>query len=315
MNIARIRCWKVLGLSVLFLALPCWASAQTTFNRIVVFGTSLSDPGNAFVLTGEQSTPPYNTLDSLLIPSAPYAKGGHHFSNGATWIEQFARRLGFSTYVQPAFKGESTKAANYAISGARARNVAGSASLSAEVNAFLQDCGNAAPSDALYVIEFGGNDIRDALANHDPSIIRCALSAIVDNIHNLYSKGARKFFIWNVPNLRWAPAVRMLGPVVGTYAEMLSQGFNMGLSTVLDELSSLPGIEIVTFDAYGILNDLVSDPEAFGLRVVDRACIAPNNPPFECKAPDEFLFWDGIHPTKAVHAILAQDAALALAQQ
>ncbi|MBN1571155.1 MAG: SGNH/GDSL hydrolase family protein [Acidobacteria bacterium] len=315
MKSLRVNSWKVIGLSVLFLALPGLAIAQTAYNGIVVFGTSLSDPGNVFALTGEQSTPPYDTLDPLIIPSAPYAKGGHHFSNGATWVEQLARSLGLTAYANPAFKGGSPKASNYAIGGARARTVAGSASLSSEVNAFLQDFGNAAPSDALYVIEFGGNDIRDALANGDPTILNIALSAIGSNIQTLYNAGARNFFVWNAPNLKLTPAVQMLGPIAGMYAEMFSQGFNAGLGSVLSGLSSLPDITIMSFDAYGILNGLVSDPEAFGLSVVDAACVKPNDPPFECKAPDGFLFWDGIHPTKAVHAILAQNAALVLAQQ
>ena len=56
-------------------------------------GDSLSDPGNAFALTGEQSVPPYDTLDPFLVPSAPYARGGHHLSNGATWVEQLGKTL------------------------------------------------------------------------------------------------------------------------------------------------------------------------------------------------------------------------------
>jgi len=315
MNTERVTGWKVISLSVLLLALPGWAAAQTTFSRIVVFGTSLSDPGNVFALTGMQSTPPYGTLDPLLIPGAPYAKGGHHFSNGATWIEQFARPLGLAADVLPVFRGGNAKAANYAVGGARARNTAVNADLSAEVNAFLLDFGNVAPSDALYVIEFGGNDIRDALVNNDPTIINSALTAIGSNIQVLYAAGARKFLVWNAPNLKLTPAVQMLGPVIGTYAEMLSQAFNTGLITVLNGLAPLPGIKIVQFDAYRILNDIVSDPQAFGLSEVNAACVTPNDPPFECKVPDDFLFWDGIHPTKVVHAILAQDAALALAQE
>lgn len=101
--------WTAAGLLAMAMAAPMGATAQTTFSRIVVFGDSLSDPGNAFVLRSALSTPPYDTLDPLLIPDSPYAKGGHHFSNGATWIEQFARPLGLAGNVRPAFQGQAPR--------------------------------------------------------------------------------------------------------------------------------------------------------------------------------------------------------------
>ena len=57
----------------LVLAAPGWAAAQSRFSGLVVFGTSLSDPGNAFALTGEAGKPPDFNLNPLLIPSTPYA--------------------------------------------------------------------------------------------------------------------------------------------------------------------------------------------------------------------------------------------------
>src|SRR5881296_3085650 len=98
---AIARSWLVLA--VLFAA-PGWVAAQSRFSGIVVFGTSLSDAGNAFALLGDANTPPDFMLNPLLIPSAPYARGGHHFSNGATWVEQLAKALGLKRSAGPALR-------------------------------------------------------------------------------------------------------------------------------------------------------------------------------------------------------------------
>ncbi len=129
------------------------AAAETQFDRIVVFGTSLSDSGNAFALRGNTPVPPDYLVDPFLVPSAPYARGGHHFSNGATWVEQFARPLGLAGSVKPAFMSSSTGAANYAVGGARAHDDGVNLNLPAQVEAFLQDSGGVASASGLYVIE------------------------------------------------------------------------------------------------------------------------------------------------------------------
>jgi hypothetical protein len=82
MKSASTKRWTIVNLLAFVLLAPNWAVAQITFEKIVVFGTRLSDPGNAFALTGQASTPPYDALDRFLIPDAPYAKGGHHFKLG-----------------------------------------------------------------------------------------------------------------------------------------------------------------------------------------------------------------------------------------
>jgi phospholipase/lecithinase/hemolysin len=62
-----------------------------------------------------------------------------------------------------------------------------------------------------------------------------------------------------------------------------------------------------------MLTDIVASPTAFGLMNVTMACITPGVAPFVCRNPDSYLFWDGIHPTRAVHEILAEHAAELLA--
>ncbi|OGW45052.1 MAG: GDSL family lipase [Nitrospirae bacterium GWC2_57_9] len=310
----------------LLLSLPPAASAEGTFSRIVVFGTSLSDPGNAFAIWHEKSTPPYDTLDQFAIPDHPYAKSGLHYTNGATWIEQFSRPLGLAGSVRPAFAARGGEASNYAVGRARAREDAGTAgfiNLPAQVSAFLSDHSGTAPADALYVVEIGSNDLKDALesfaAGRDGgAIIADALSSIGGNLERLYASGARRFLVWNVPDIGLTPALRTLdkaAPGVAQSATLLSAAFNANLDMLLGYLQRLPGIEIVRLDAKRILSDLARDPAAFGLVVADAACVTPNVPPFECREPDAYLFWDGIHPTRAVHGMIAQNAAVGLSRR
>jgi len=295
---------------------PVMAGALT-FDRMVVFGTSLSDPGNAYALTGLVSKPPYDTLDNLLVPDAAYARGGHHFSNGATWVEQYARSIGLAGSTRPAFRTADGLAANYAVGGARAREDGLNMNLASQVQAFLADFPEV-PANALYVVEMGSNDIRDALLADPDSVLEGALTAIAAAMFDLYDAGARKFLVLNGPDISLTPAVLQLDAVMpGTawYARQLSSFFNEELEELLVYLeTTLPGIDIRRLDMFGQLNEYAADPESFGLSEVAAACVSPNIAPFACQEPDAYLFWDGVHPSRAVHAIFAREAARVLAE-
>ncbi len=313
---ASVLRWTVAVAVAVLLAATTAAADAMKFSRIVVFGDSLSDPGNDFALIHEQNTPPYDNpeyMDQLIIPHVPYAKGGHHYSNGATWVEQFAKRRRLAPYVTPAWQSAGTKAANYAVGGGRARNDQIHTNLPDQVGRFLADVGGQAPSDALYVIEFGGNDARDILVGGDPTtIITDAATSIGQNIYLLWLSGARNFLVWNVPDLSKTPAIIAMNAQDAVYG-LLSTYFNPAIANALSQASQLPGIEIKVFDAFATVDDIVADPEAYGLEVVDKTCVTPMVPPFNCKEPDDYLFWDGIHPTKTAHGIFAQTVADVLA--
>lgn len=318
-NMRGNRCVLACLLSVFALLMPGTSPAQTSFDRLVVFGDSLSDSGNFYALTGLANTPPYDHLDQLLIPDRPYAKGGHHFSNDATWVEQLARPLGLGDNTRPALQGSGTEATNYAVGGARASLNRPGVDLGPQVHAFLNDFGGTAPAGALYVIEFGGNDIRDALeAGTDAGLVlTAALTNISTNIGMLYGAGARKFLVLNAPDLALTPAILTLDkymPGAGQFAQYLSGAYNAELESLLTAMEQLPGIEIVRVDFFQLLHEVVASPTSFGLNVVDSACVMPQTPPFTCQQPEQYLFWDGIHPTGVVHAIIAETAAAALAQ-
>lgn len=314
-------------LFILFLSLPALVSAEKPNNSIVIFGDSLSDTGNRYYETGIATTPPYSELlDFFLVPNGPYTRGGLHFSNGATWIEQFARPNGQGGYVGPALRNQG-KASNYAYGGARARPGLEiipneNQHLPTQVTNFLADVNYDASPDALYVIFIGGNDIFDAVyaLTFDPSgatsamVISQAIESVVTQVMTLSAVGAQKFIIMNAPDLGSTPAVKiadsLFSPVPGALiaaATAYSQAYNVGLMVYL---GSVPGVEII--DIYSVLNDIITNPEAFGLSNSTDACIMPEQPPYTCKNPDEYVFWDGIHPTKKVHSILADVVAAAL---
>lgn len=313
--VTLLACTVALGLGTAGLS----SQERAPYSAIVVFGTSLSDPGNAFALRGGTNTPPDYILDPLLVPAAPYARGGHHFSNGATWVEQFARSLGLAGSVRPAFGSDALGATNYAVGAARAYDDGRNFNLSDQVQSFLSDHGGAVPSDALYVIEMGGNDIRDAFVAFQSggfpaaqAILQNAVASIALNTQVLYQAGARSFLVWLPPNPGLTPAIRTLGPGAVQLATFLTQVFNGGLSGTLTNLSALPGISIARLNAYALLNDIAANPQGYGLTNTSQACVTPFDAPFFCQTPDEYLFWDGIHPTRAAHTIVAQTAASVL---
>ncbi|MBT8422616.1 MAG: SGNH/GDSL hydrolase family protein [Gammaproteobacteria bacterium] len=302
-----------LTLLVVSLAFGPVASAdggRPQFSNFYVFGDSLSDPGNVFTLTGMTAVAPFEP-----IPSAPYRS--KRFTNGRVWVERLANWMGVPKGGRPAFL-RPNKFGNYALGGSRAGPSDNPLfTLNGQVDTFLNNVGGEASPNALYIIWFGGNDVRDALvaASSDPTfatseaIIAAGVQAEVAGISKLYAAGARKFLILNAPNVALTPAVTSQGPAAVGGALLLSQAFNDGLSGALDFVeASAPGIEIYRFDVFALLSDIAADPAAFRLRNIVDACLeffVVEDP--VCKRPNRFLFWDAIHPTRFTHRTLAKE--------
>ena len=311
---------KASKLLVTLLAVMLWQSsaavqAADAYSQIVTFGDSVTDPGNAFVLHHTSSVPPFN-----LVPDAPYARGGHHFSNGPTWVEQLGEKLHLKHSTGPAWK-EPVRASNYAVGGSRARAI-GPIYLGTQVGRFLSDSGGAAPADALYVIHIGGDDLRDALValETDPSgatsfaILGDALSAMQANIVALIAAGARTFVVPNAPDLSPIPEVRLAGPAAQAAGQFLAASFNAYLEALLSGLEAALPVKIFQLDIFALTDEVVSAPAAHGLTDVQDPCITPFTltHPY-CSHPDQFLFWDGIHPTRVGHGFITDLAVSVLA--
>jgi outer membrane lipase/esterase len=210
--------------------------------------------------------------------------------------------LGFASAAQPSIIGGH----DFAFGGARmALDGPGLApSVTAQAGMLLGTVG-ALPAGALYVVEGGGNDARDALeaaaVSSDPfGVIGAAAAAYAQAtgaiVDQLQAAGARRIVVWNVPNLGTTPAVAAQGSGAAFLGGQVSLAMNGALA---GRLAGEAGVSL--FDAYGVLGAVIADPGAFGLLNVADACGAVVG----CD-PSTFLFWDGIHPTSAGHAILAQ---------
>jgi len=300
-----------------------WCEAAS-HGEAIVFGDSLSDSGNYFAQFGDVSLKPYETEN---VPSAPYAIGGHHFSNGATWIEQLTRELQIPKSGLPSERSPGLFR-NYAVGRSRARallldDVFSAVNLTTQVDSFLADVNDQAPGEALYVIWIGSNDVGDALFAPNPvEIIGAALQNTFEQIQRLYVHGARDFLILNMPNFAVTP--RVLDFVSGLpepyqqptldSVSMASIGYNLALAGNLSIMQSvLPDMDVISVDVFSAFNDVVANPGLYGLETVDEACVAPDiQGQAYCANWDRYLFWDAQHPTRVGHSIIAELAEMAI---
>jgi phospholipase/lecithinase/hemolysin len=339
--VAFAKLWLFSFVVGIGLLAPGFASAAGPFDRIVVFGDSLSDSGNLYAL-GEllQRDPPgkannnwsMNTDSELLTLVPDQAYISRHLSNGATWVEVLGSALGHGSNVRPSFGSTDANALNFAVAGATASTFGSlppALNLGGQVGAFLAR--GDTTSDTLVVIAIGGNDIRAAAETPDAvnQIFAEAFASLGANIVALSGK-AKKILIWNAPDLGRTPAFKRFAAftcsevpqplqqscITTILADVtaLSVAFNSALeAVVLGPLETNLGIEFVRFDAFGLLQEVQENMASYGLTNATDACIQPSWPavglitaaPHRCSDPDQFFFWDGIHPTRAGHAIIA----------
>ena len=129
--------------------------ALAGYSSLFVFGDSLSDSGNnALVL--KQVTPVPISGNSF-IPTYPYASG--RYANDKVWAQIVASSLGLS--ANPSLAGGTDYAFGGALTGTTPPGFP--PSLETQVGSFLSQDGPMIPSNALYVVEGGGDDARYAL--------------------------------------------------------------------------------------------------------------------------------------------------------
>lgn len=285
-----------------------------TFTSYWALGDSLTDSGNLnrLVFDAGVNGAPKSATEGQ---AAYYRTGGFwtgyygRFSNGPTFAE----------YIGAEFAGAGRVTGNLAYGGAKALGNTGLDGL------FINDLseqvgvmtGAKVPqfgSRPLVSLLMGGNDIFGAL-DANPGIeaikdtARKAADAVSGAITRLASAGVKDFLIANLPDIGMTPAYRLVQPSLKAEATAASLAFNAQLEAHLATQTS-SGLNIVRLDLYDVMHDMLTDPAAYGLTDVTRACMLPSmaiagalGQSRYCTDAQsrEWLFFDLVHPNLVAH--------------
>lgn len=278
------------------------AAEAVTFNGVYIFGDSLSDAGYYR---------PF--LASIGVPSATVAQLGRFTTNpGPVWSEIIAQTYGGNAAPSNAGGGI------YAQGGARVTAASTSTPpggaqrpVSTQITEYLSSTGGSANPNALYAVWAGGNDLLQAGASGVASA-----NDVAAQTARLRAAGARYIMVFGLPNLGLTPGAQAGGAAGVALQTQASAGFNITMFNALAATNQ----RVIPVDTFSLLNEIAANASAFGFTNLSGLACGPFPPfaptggnsqfclPSNLVAPNAastYLFADGIHPTTAAHAIVA----------
>lgn len=285
-------------LLLLVLALMVARPASANYDQLFAFGDSLSDSGNAALLSGG------------LWPPTPTGR----FSNGPVAAEYLANALGIAS-----FGPSGTGGTNYAVGGAttgllnynkEVDNPAGlpatfsTTGMTAQLGAFLGAAPVFDPASTLFMVWGGANDFFLGVDTGEDPLVTAANA--VTNLANIVGglasfAGAQKVLVPLMPDLGLTPFGIASGQ--GALLSALSAGFNAGLAGAMGQVEQATGVDVILFDTVAQTANVLANPAAYGFtnttgRCIDDLLALASN----CAG---YLYLDDVHPTTAGHAVLA----------
>jgi phospholipase/lecithinase/hemolysin len=169
-----------------------------------------------------------------------------------------------------------------------------------QITAYLNGPGLKNAADDLCVIWIGANDFG---AKMKP--LR-TVANIKDAIAQLSAAGAKKFFVITIPDLALTPQVKAAGGATILEATQFVVATNVLLAVELPRFALTHQIRIDLVDINSIFVPVVYQPARFGFTDSSKFAYEPPNGPLLVKDnPNNYVFWDGFHPTTKVHGLAA----------
>lgn len=284
---------------------------------LVFFGDSLSDSGNAFTLLSPVASvaPPFVAED--------FAQG---LSNGPVHARYAADLLGVVD-------------ANYAIAGARASGsltlldlvedygyvdallvptddprLALDVNLGAQIGRYLDDSAGQDLSAVTAVVLIGGNDYLNLDGAEVPSLadalaeMRGIVDATLAGVVALAAAGVGQVVVLGLPAPGFFPTAADWEPGPLALAEAVFSAHNRRLEQGVEALQA-EGRGVAFLDLGAITGLVAADPAGFGFVAPLAQTLQLADIGFDV---DQVAFWDGLHPSTALHGVLGSFVAAGL---
>lgn len=271
---ACLRAGAALGALALPLSMAEAKDSASPYDRVIVFGDSISDGGT-------------------YADKAPEGAGKFTTNPDDVWVEVVAKG------VQRDLTSHAAGGTNYAEGGARVATPRPGAPgdlsrrpVTEQVADFLANDGDLGP-ESLVIIQGGGNDVFATRANGpadtpaDLETLRVAAEGLADQVGLLIDAGA--------------------GTVVTTSVPKFDH-----YNAYYDNALAARNLNVLYVDMAGLVREIEADPGEFGItNTTDRACKGSALESFICRpenyvTPDAnrtYLYGDSVHFTGVVHEI------------
>ncbi len=276
-------------------------SRSKHFSRIFAFGDSMSDNGNLYKRSVEISL--VFPISPILPISPPYYSG--RFTNGKVWVERLSDKMNIpeGSFIDYAYAGATVVSDIYPIP-----------TLDKQVTTYLNWNKSGDPY-ALYTVWIGANDMIRHFKQDDDELINSISDGIESNIRRLIEHGAKNILSLPIPDLTLTPDTLGADRSHGNtqYSErlhVLINKYNKKHNEFIAKLQQeFPDVKIMSFDVYKFIQVAKTRAKEYGFTNITDRC-NPNDywkkEREVCSKPNEYVYWDGIHPSANAHNILAE---------